>query len=106
MIPDNSRPRWAKTLDIHMLALLGGRQRSREEYAALLDRADFAFQRETDTRVVETKTASKWLKVAFDWGGKRQFSSAGSAQQLVDDRLDVNHGCVEDFDTRRWRVAQ
>lgn len=50
MIPDDSRPHWAKTLDIHMLALLGGRQRSRQEYAALLDRAGFVFQREIDTR--------------------------------------------------------
>jgi hypothetical protein len=33
-----------------MLALLGGRQRSRHEYSALLDRAGFAFQREIDTR--------------------------------------------------------
>src|SRR5579862_7417124 len=31
---------------------------------------------------------------------------AGSAQQLVDDRLDVNHGCVEDLDSRRLRIAQ
>jgi hypothetical protein len=50
MIPDNSGPHWTKTLDIHMLALLGGRQRSRQEYAALPDRAGFAFQREIDTR--------------------------------------------------------
>jgi len=50
MIPDNAGPHWAKTLDIHMLALLGGRQRSRQQYAALLDRAGFAFQREIDTK--------------------------------------------------------
>lgn len=46
MIPDDSGPAWAKLLDIHMLALLGGRQRTREEYAALLERAGFAFDRE------------------------------------------------------------
>jgi hypothetical protein len=50
MIPDEPGPHWAKTLDIHMLALLGGRQRSRQEYASLLDRAGFAFTREIDTR--------------------------------------------------------
>jgi hypothetical protein len=50
MIPDDPGPHWAKTLDIHMLALLGGRQRSRQEYAALLDRAGFAFKREINTR--------------------------------------------------------
>src|ERR1700730_18563608 len=50
MIPEDPGPHWAKTLDIHMLALLGGRQRSRQEYAALLDRAGFSFEREIDTR--------------------------------------------------------
>jgi hypothetical protein len=50
MIPDDPGPHWAKTLDIHMLALLGGRQRGRHEYAALLDSAGFAFDREIDTR--------------------------------------------------------
>ena len=50
MIPDNSGPHWAKTLDIHMLALLGGRQRSQQEYVALFERAGFAFRREIDTR--------------------------------------------------------
>ena len=49
MIPDNSEPHWAKTLDIHMLALLGGRQRSRQEYGALLDRAGLGFEREINT---------------------------------------------------------
>lgn len=49
MIPDDPGPHWAKTLDIHMLALLGGRQRSQQEYATLLDRGGFAFQREIDT---------------------------------------------------------
>jgi hypothetical protein len=33
-----------------MLALLGGRQRNRQEYAAVLDRAGFAFRPEIDTR--------------------------------------------------------
>ena len=50
MIPEEPGPHWAKMLDIHMLALLGGRQRSRPEYAALLDRAGFAFEREIETR--------------------------------------------------------
>jgi hypothetical protein len=49
MIPDDPGPHWAKTLDIHMLALLGGRQRSQPEYAALLDSAGFAFEREVIT---------------------------------------------------------
>jgi hypothetical protein len=50
MIPEGAGPHWAKALDLHMLALLGGRQRSRREYAALMERAGFAFGREIDTR--------------------------------------------------------
>ena len=49
MIPDDPGPHWAKTLDLHMLALLGGRQRSRQEYAGLLQRAGFALLRAIDT---------------------------------------------------------
>ena len=50
MIPDDPGPHWAKTLDIHMLALLGGRQRTRKEYEGLLAGAGFAFTREVNTR--------------------------------------------------------
>jgi O-methyltransferase domain len=50
MIPDDPGPHWAKTLDIHMLALLGGRQRSQQDYVSLLEQAGFAFKREIDTR--------------------------------------------------------
>ena len=50
MVPDDPGPHWAKTLDLHMLALLGGQQRSRQQYSALLERAGFALQREIDTR--------------------------------------------------------
>lgn len=49
MIPEDGGPHWAKTLDLHMLALLGGRQRSQREYAALMAGADFAFTRQLDT---------------------------------------------------------
>ncbi len=48
IIPDNPGPDWAKTLDIHMLTLLGGRQRTVEEYKALLQQAGFTFQRRID----------------------------------------------------------
>jgi O-methyltransferase len=48
MIPDASGPAWTKLLDIHMLALLGGRQRTRQEYAVLLEMAGFALQREVN----------------------------------------------------------
>lgn len=49
MVPDDPGPHWAKTLDLHMLALLGGRQRSQHEYAALMEGAGFRFQRQIDT---------------------------------------------------------
>ncbi len=49
LVPDDPEPDWSKMLDIHMLTLLGGRQRTRQEYAALLDQAGFRFQREIDT---------------------------------------------------------
>ena len=49
IIPDDPGPAWAKMLDIHMLTLLGGRQRTQPEYAALLSRAGFALRRDIDT---------------------------------------------------------
>jgi hypothetical protein len=49
MVPEDPGPHWAKTLDILMLALLGGRQRTRQEYVALFDRAGFSLQRQVDT---------------------------------------------------------
>jgi len=48
IVPDDPGPDWTKTLDIHMLALLGGRQRTRLEYKALLDKADFSLARVID----------------------------------------------------------
>lgn len=49
IIPDDPGPHWAKTLDIHMLTLLGGKQRTRQEYEALFDRAGFSFEHEIGT---------------------------------------------------------
>jgi O-methyltransferase domain len=49
LLPDDPGPHWAKTLDIHMMTLLGGRQRTRQEYALLLDQAGFGFKRQIDT---------------------------------------------------------
>ncbi len=50
IVPDDPGPDWSKMLDIHMLALLGGRQRTRQEYEALFSRSGFVLQREIDTR--------------------------------------------------------
>lgn len=49
IVPDDAGPHWTKMLDIHMLALLGGRQRTRQEYEALFGRAGLSFNREIDT---------------------------------------------------------
>ena len=49
MIPEDPGPHWSKTLDIHMLTLIGGRQRTRQGYAALLAEAGFSFKRQIDT---------------------------------------------------------
>ena len=49
IVPDDPGPHWTKTLDIHMLALLGGRQRTREEYEALCAQAGFSLEHQIDT---------------------------------------------------------
>jgi hypothetical protein len=49
IVPDDPGPAWSKMLDIHMLALIGGKQRTRQEYEALFDAAGFSFKREIDT---------------------------------------------------------
>lgn len=49
MISDGKGNEWGKMLDIHMLVLLGGRQRTREEYEQLLTGVGFVFRREIDT---------------------------------------------------------
>jgi hypothetical protein len=50
IVPDDPGPDWSKMLDIHMLTLLGGRQRTQQEYEELLAQSGFRFQREIDTR--------------------------------------------------------
>jgi len=49
IVPVSSEPDWSKMLDIHMLTLLGGKQRTLREYETLLKQAGFQFQREIDT---------------------------------------------------------
>lgn len=49
MISEEPGPHWSKMLDIHMLALLGGRQRSLQEYQNLLEQAGFRLEREIPT---------------------------------------------------------
>ncbi len=49
IVPATPGPHWAKTLDIHMLTFLGGKQRTRAEYETLFRRAGLALEREIDT---------------------------------------------------------
>ena len=49
IVPDDPGPHWTKTLDIHMLAMLGGRQRTREQHEMLCAKADFSLKRQIDT---------------------------------------------------------
>jgi hypothetical protein len=49
IVPAGPEPDWSKMLDIHMLTLLGGKQRTLREYNTLLKQAGFEFQREIDT---------------------------------------------------------
>jgi len=49
MMPDDPGPHFAKVADVHMMTLFGGRQRTRQEYAALLCRAGFSLPRQIDT---------------------------------------------------------
>jgi hypothetical protein len=48
VIPDPPRPDWAITLDVTMLALLHGRERTRKEYEKLLAEARFRLDRVID----------------------------------------------------------
>lgn len=49
IIPETPGPHWSKTLDIVMLAVSGGLQRTEQEYEALFDRAGFRMERVIDT---------------------------------------------------------
>ena len=49
IIPEDPGPDWSKMLDIHMLTLLGGKQRTQQEYCALFTQSGFRFVREVDT---------------------------------------------------------
>jgi hypothetical protein len=50
LVPEVSGPHFGKTLDIIMLAVTGGRERSRAEYAGLLERSGLRLERVLPTR--------------------------------------------------------
>lgn len=49
VVPEGSAPDWSKTLDLVMLGLFAGRQRSAEQYSALLRKGGFELRGEADT---------------------------------------------------------
>jgi len=51
IVPEDPGPHWAKVLDVHMLTLLGGKQRTLAEYETLLQAAGFKLRREMPTPV-------------------------------------------------------
>ena len=50
LVPETPGPHFGKTLDLIMLAVTGGRERTRAEHAALLERAGFRLERVLSTR--------------------------------------------------------
>jgi hypothetical protein len=50
-VPDEKGPHWAKTLDVVMLAVTGGLQRTAQEYESLLAMSGFHLE-----QVIETPT--------------------------------------------------
>lgn len=49
VVPDVPVPTWERILDLHMLAIHGGRERTQQEYAGLLALAGFSLHRAIDT---------------------------------------------------------
>ncbi|MDD7968349.1 methyltransferase [Actinomycetospora lemnae] len=49
VLPEGDEPHVGKLLDIMMIALVGGRERTEREYAALLDRAGLRLERTIPT---------------------------------------------------------
>ncbi len=49
IVPDDPGPDWSKALDVLMLTLLGGRQRTQHEYETLFAESGFRFLRRIDT---------------------------------------------------------
>ena len=45
VLPETPGPSWVKVMDVQMMALFGGRQRTQAEHQALLESAGFTFQR-------------------------------------------------------------
>ena len=53
VLPDSSQPVFSKLLDLQMLVITGGRERTESQFKALLNAANFALTRITSTEVPE-----------------------------------------------------
>jgi hypothetical protein len=61
IVPEGPEPDWSKMLDIHMLTLLGGKQRTLKEYEALLRQADFEFKKRSTQELV-FRSSKRWQR--------------------------------------------
>jgi len=61
IIPEGSEPNWVTSMDLTMLTLLNGRERTEREYKALLSTAGFRLDRTIDvglkTSILESAAA-------------------------------------------------
>ena len=49
VVPPGNDPHWSKLMDVNMLVLTGGRERTRDEFAQLFARAGLSLQRAVPT---------------------------------------------------------
>ena len=48
LVPEDSKPSWTKMLDLQMLTLLSGKERTKKEYSEMLRTAGFSVERVID----------------------------------------------------------
>ena len=86
IVPDEPGPHWAKTLDMLMLAVTGGLQRTGQEYGALLAAlrlsaraADRHGRRDRNLRSCAEVSRGATVPPFFFWGGKKKNVPGGVA---------------------------
>jgi len=48
IVPEDSNPSWIKLLDVYMMLVTGGKERTHSEFGALLARSGFRLERTID----------------------------------------------------------
>lgn len=78
VVPDDASPSWIKMLDIFMLAMLTGKERTRREFEGLLDASGFRLGRVIDTGLATSmlEAGRVVLDVAF-----RKFDARSSPRR-------------------------